>query len=64
MEKPESCCQPLASSAVDQLPLAMAYLPMQKWEMLYEPEMALRQGTLFAKLDLPFVGKVGETDGK
>ena len=64
MEKPDSCCQPLAPSAVDQLPLAMAYLPMQKWEMLYEPEMALRRGTLFAKLDLPFVGKVGETDGK
>ncbi len=39
---------------VDALPLAMAYVPRQKWRNAYSPEEALSRGTLFAELDLPF----------
>ncbi len=36
--------------------LAMVYSPMQSFQGIYEPAVALRQGTLFAELDLPFEG--------
>ena len=36
--------------------LAMAYVPVQQWQELYEPEEALHRGTLFRQLDLPFEG--------
>ncbi len=37
--------------------LAMAYVPWQKWEPLYEEEKALAAGTAFPSLDLPFCGR-------
>ncbi len=37
-------------------PLAMVYAPCQPWRNLYEPDRALMCGTLFADLDLPFLG--------
>jgi len=37
--------------------LAMAYVPMQQWRMLYEPEDGFSRGTIFEELDLPFLGK-------
>lgn len=39
--------------------LAMAYVPMQKWGQTYEPQMGLKQGTIFPELNLPFLGKEG-----
>ena len=33
--------------------LAMAYVPMQCWRMLYSPDYALTRGSLFEELDLP-----------
>lgn len=36
--------------------LAMVYSPLQQFEKLYEPMEALRQGTLFCKLYMPFTG--------
>ena len=33
--------------------LAMAYVPMQVWRMLYSPDSALMRGTMFEELDLP-----------
>ena len=39
------------------LPLAMAYVPMQKWQKLYEPDVAFERGTIFSELDLPFLGR-------
>ena len=51
-------------TCLDELPLAMAYVPMQKWEDLYVPSMALDRGTLFAKLDLPFLGKEAVENGR
>ncbi|MCI8631574.1 MAG: spore coat associated protein CotJA [Firmicutes bacterium] len=38
------------------LPLAMAYVPMQGWEETYEPAEALMNGTVFPCLNLPFLG--------
>lgn len=38
------------------LPLAMSYVPFQKWQTTYSLEKALKRGTLFPELDLPFKG--------
>ncbi len=37
--------------------LAMAYVAMQQWKDLYDPDLALERGTIFAQLDMPFIGK-------
>jgi hypothetical protein len=34
----------------------MVYSPMQEWRSIYDAEMGLSRGTIFAELDLPFVG--------
>lgn len=46
--------------AQDILPLAIATVPMQPWETPYEPAKALKQGTIFPCLDLPFFKTGGE----
>lgn len=40
-------------------PPAMAYVPWQQFDKIYEPPKALCQGTMFPELDLPFSGKRG-----
>lgn len=40
---------------LDNYPLASVYSAIQIWRNLYEPEEALKRGTLFKELDLPFV---------
>ena len=42
---------------LDELPLTMAYVPMQAYGTVYEAENALAKGTLFPDLDKPFEGK-------
>ncbi len=44
------------AECVNNLPLAMAYVPMQRWEETYEPGEALMNGTVFPSLNLPFLG--------
>ena len=39
--------------AMDDLLLAYAYVPVQKWRMLYSVEDALGRGTMFEELDKP-----------
>lgn len=51
MEQEQSCFTYPAFS------LAIAYVPEQRWECLYEPDVALNRGTLFRSLDLPFIGE-------
>ena len=34
--------------------LAMAYVPKQRWNTIYEAEKAICRGTAFPELDLPF----------
>ena len=36
--------------------LAMSYVPAQRWQDLYEPEVGLQQGTIFRQLRFPFEG--------
>ncbi len=38
------------------LPLAMSYVPFQRWNTTYPLEKALQRGTIFPDLDLPFKG--------
>lgn len=40
---------------LDGMPLGMAYVPWQHWKETYEPCKALREGTLFPELCLPFL---------
>ena len=42
------------------LPLTMAYVPMQRWGEVYSEPDALQRGTLFPDLDKPFCGKFTE----
>ncbi len=44
---------------LDELPLAMAYVPMQKYGAVYEDDRALCAGTLFPDLNKPFCGRGG-----
>ena len=37
--------------------LAMAYVPRQDWEDLYEAGLGLERGTIFSLLDKPFIGE-------
>lgn len=37
--------------------LAMAYVPNQQWQMLYEPAVGFPRGTIFKQLDKPFIGE-------
>jgi len=41
------------------VPLAMGYVPWQKFECTYEPAQALQAGTIFPELDKPFYGRRG-----
>lgn len=41
------------------LPLAIVTIPMQVWEQPYEPCKALKSGTVFPSLELPFYAKGG-----
>ena len=38
---------------LDSMPVGYAYVPMQKFRMLYNEENALKHGTLFEELYLP-----------
>lgn len=56
-----SCnCHPDPSAQAG-LTLAIATVPVQPWETPYDPQKALKQGTIFPSLDLPFyvTGGVG-----
>lgn len=43
---------PVSEGCVDTYPIAMAYVPMQKWQELYDPASGLSRGTIFRELDL------------
>ncbi|MDO4746525.1 MAG: spore coat associated protein CotJA [Bacillota bacterium] len=36
--------------------IAMTYVPMQRWEKIYDFDKGLKAGTIFPCLHLPFVG--------
>ncbi|MBO5302644.1 MAG: spore coat associated protein CotJA [Lachnospiraceae bacterium] len=46
-------------SSMDTFPLAMAYVPMQRFTSVYELNEALKYGTIFPELNKPFMGSKG-----
>ena len=40
-----------------EMPVGMAYVPMQRWEKIYDSSQALERGTIFKALDKPFYGE-------
>lgn len=44
------------ANCVDNLPLAMAYVPMQKWRNVLDGCNGLAKGTIFEELVLPYYG--------
>lgn len=51
-------CTVRENLCLDSMPLAYAYVPMQKFRMLYPHDTALKNGTLFEELNKP-VGVYG-----
>ena len=48
-----------SDSRISDMPLGMCYVPMQEWGDMYDPEMAVCQGTAFPDLNLIFCGVRG-----
>ncbi len=44
-------------------PLASVYAPLQVFDGLYDEKTALKQGTIFSELDLPFGGRTIQKGG-
>lgn len=42
---------------VEGYPLASMYAPLQNFDKLYDEKTALKKGTIFSELDLPFMGE-------
>ena len=42
---------------VEGYPLASVYAPLQNFDKLYDEKTALKKGTVFSELDLPFMGE-------
>lgn len=60
----QSCsrgCRPKNSDPIRELEIAMAYVPWQHFQSIYEPDKALQVGTVFPELNKPFLGKGGCT---
>ena len=51
-------CNPSCKEDITK-PIAMAYVPMQRFGTLYDPMKALHSGTAFPELDLIFCGRRG-----
>ena len=45
---------PATMMGCDDMPIAMAYVPWQKWGPTYPIDLGLKRGTIFPNLDLPF----------
>ena len=55
MVRPANMLAGAQAQGMMQLPLAMAYVPMQGWSQTYDPAVGLQRGTVFPELDLPFM---------
>ena len=55
--------RPMPSSDVcakdSHMPIAMAYVPWQVWQDIYDAEKGFHRGTIFQELDKPFLGMGG-----
>lgn len=48
-------CTNVREDRMSGMPIAMAYVPWQRWKQTYSLEQGLNRGTIFPELDLPFV---------
>ncbi len=53
----DKACRQYSLDSMDGMELAMAYVPWQKYTSIYEPDKALREGTIFPELNKPFLGR-------
>ena len=58
-EEREGCECRHRKDKLEGMPLAMAYVPWQKWCEIYDVCEGFRRGTIFRELDMPFKGKGG-----
>ncbi|WMJ90479.1 spore coat associated protein CotJA [Anaerocolumna sp. MB42-C2] len=56
MEAGAKCDKDDFDKCLDKLPLAMAYVPFQKWRKVLDASAGLATGTIFQELDLHFYG--------
>lgn len=50
----KNCFLESSCNEIDSFPIAMAYVPWQQWENIYEADLGLKQGTIFKDLDKPY----------
>jgi hypothetical protein len=43
---------------------AMAFVPFQKWQNIYDTDVAFSRWTIFADLDKPFLGEAAVPHGR
>ena len=53
--QPMGAQQPSFGEAINRFPIAMGYVPIQRWQQPYSIEQAIGRGTIFPQLDLPFM---------
>ena len=44
------------TDCISDMPIAMAYVPIQQYKKTYEPDSGLTFGTIFPELNKPFCG--------
>lgn len=59
MQQPVTRPRYSSNDPLEDMALAMAYVPWQTWQQIYEPCPALQRGTIFKELDKPFLGRGG-----
>jgi hypothetical protein len=66
VRSPETTARVTLSMELDRegLPLAIAYVPMQAWREVYEPEIAITRATVFKELDKPFCLEEAKNRGR
>lgn len=50
-------CRQHRTDEISEMALAMAYVPWQHFQSIYEPDKALQVGTIFPELNKPFTGR-------
>jgi len=53
MPDTDNGCRESDEATLFDKPIGYAYVPIQRWRMLYTPEVGMTRGTLFEELDKP-----------
>ena len=60
----EGDTSPRETWGIPSYPLASVYAPLQEFKNTYDLDTALREGTIFTELNLPFMGRRIDKGGK